>query len=701
MINELYKLSEAMHGADIETGEWHRKYKPIPNVNAHSPCFRITISGGRVLEISSVDKELASLLRKYGTNQGTFPNMNLTPLYRVTDEAAKKAILGLRPEALDTAKLEEVRSFCTENNWEGRPQSKYRNSMKNVPEELTALVPEFEPLRILIEESRFFLEPAALHRELEDAAFRMLSERRDVSLALALLFHLGSPDKRAKDDSKNLSVALETPRLVQMGIPAVSYRFVTELNRALLSAENAEASDEEAGDVDAFGNSFRSVAGPMPEVKLAGGFEVKLRTMFKAQRCQTRYGRIESASYPISAETRKTLQSSLAWLGSAEQKGKTWIKTDEKEILFAYPSRLPRTPTSYVNSFAPVGGGGSDASSGSESLFTACAERLISELRQGKEAGTDPAADRLHVFVLKQIDRGRVKVVYTRQTDARELEMLSEGWAAGCENLPPFSFGRPRVIFPLNAADALNRFWKQDGKPAAPQFKLIPRYHGVELLLEPGMPTAADLHILAGQTMTLEGYVGRRLCRGGLTEKAHLSAAELMALLSLLGMLLYRAGIGKETYMKNLPYLFGQLLKVSDELHALYCAAVRGGEVPAQLAGSSVYQSAAEAPVRTLSLLGTRMNPYITWAKSYRLKGVSEKGKESWRAGWYLSLYEGIASKLYEVWRPEKRFSDAEKAQLFIGYLAEFPKGKRGDGHAPGEGGETGSERVKEEAGNE
>lgn len=126
--------------------------------------------------------------------------------------------------------------------------------------------------------------------------------------------------------------------------------------------------------------------------------------------------------------------------------------------------------------------------------------------------------------------------------------------------------------------------------------------------------------------------------------------------------------------MDSFPYLYGQLLKASDELHALYCNAVRGGDLPTQLAGGSLFQSATEAPIRTLNLLSQRMNPYITWAKSYRTKNNNETGRESWRAGWLLSLYEKIATQLLAVWTTETRFNDEEKALLFIGYLAAFPK---------------------------
>ena len=126
--------------------------------------------------------------------------------------------------------------------------------------------------------------------------------------------------------------------------------------------------------------------------------------------------------------------------------------------------------------------------------------------------------------------------------------------------------------------------------------------------------------------------------------------------------------------MEDFPYQYGQLLKVSDELHALYCKIVRNGEIPPQLAGSGIYPSAVEAPIRSLHQLSQRMNPYLTWARSYQYKNVTAEGVESWRARWYLSLYEPIVANLYSNWDSSKRFNDAEKAQMFIGYLAAFAK---------------------------
>ena len=126
--------------------------------------------------------------------------------------------------------------------------------------------------------------------------------------------------------------------------------------------------------------------------------------------------------------------------------------------------------------------------------------------------------------------------------------------------------------------------------------------------------------------------------------------------------------------MQEFPYLYGQLLKVCDEMHILYCRVERDGDFPPQLVGGSFYNAAAELPLQTLTQLGQRMIPYISWAKAYQYKNRSDKEKESWRAGWYLRLYERLASQIAEQTELKTKFIEAERAQMFIGYLAQFPQ---------------------------
>ena len=122
--------------------------------------------------------------------------------------------------------------------------------------------------------------------------------------------------------------------------------------------------------------------------------------------------------------------------------------------------------------------------------------------------------------------------------------------------------------------------------------------------------------------------------------------------------------------MDSFPFQYGQLLKAADELHRLYCQVVRDGDMPSQLAGSSLYQAATESPIRTLDLLQRRLSPYYTWAKVYCMK----KEEKSGIAGWLCRMTEMIADQLSSVWSSDVRLTDEEKAKMFLGYLGSLPK---------------------------
>lgn len=402
------------------------------------------------------------------------------------------------------------------------------------------MIPQFTPIQILMEECESFRDPIKLHREMEIAAFKMLRRKEHIHLALQILLYQGDPEKKPEDDCGSLSVALDSPRLTDLEIPAISKKFVLGLNNALMEAEKIGGADT-ALETDAFGYLFipTEKSTPMPTVKLAGGFDATLRTMFRGQPCQTRYNRIEDASYPISPEIRGKLHASLNWLGgNRERKNITWMNIDKGEVLLAYPSRLAEQAISYTRMFGRPGK--------SNVTFEEATKQFLAELRNGRKVGVDTKADRIQLFILKKIDKARTKVVYTRQTDAYELEKCSEAWTQGCSNLPVFYFGTPQAPFPLDAANVLNCFWKQNGGWVTDQYRPVPRYHGLELLMSPDFPAAADLHTLSEKLRTIGGFLGGLLAKNDLHHPIWERITEMLALI---GLMLYREGIRKESYI--------------------------------------------------------------------------------------------------------------------------------------------------------
>ena len=678
MINELYALAQAMQNSGISGKAQHPSYRPLPNVTNKAPCIQILLSGSEVVKLRSLPRDTAAELRKYGNNQGSYPAMNLAPLYRVTAEEQIKQLTTLITGKTSEYDLEQLKNWCTSNNWSPKFLKKYKNCFQKAPEELQTLLQSDQdhPIHQLCRQSVCFQNAEVLHGALEACAFRMLKEKMDIPTAIQMLFYLGKADKDAGEDFGTLSVILDSTELLENGYSTVTAAFTQRLNDALLNADNTSKKSKASDTVDAFGQEFAAIEEPMPSVKLSGGFTVSLRTMFKEQYCQTRYDKIENASYPIAPELRIQLQSALEWISAEDRKNVTWTSLNKDEILFAYPESIPSLPVGLAAVLRRTPDSGQNS-------FESAAKRFLECLKNAKAPGTDSRADRIRIFILRKLDKARTKIVFTYNTTAPELEQRSEAWWKGCRALPrlsaPFHLDEHDDLFPLEATAVMNYAWKRNATLATDKFKPFASYHGMELFFQDGDLARYDLNVLIRNLEPVAMTLGGMTCQhgGGVPSDTIIKFRKSILLL---GLLLERLGCRKEQYMQEFPYLYGQLLKVSDALHTLYCRVVRGEkQIPTQLVGGSLYNAAAEMPLQTLAQLGQRMTPYILWAKSYQYQKVSEQDKESWRAGWYLRLYEAIASQLAGQTGPASTFTAEQRAQLFVGYLAAFPKREKED----------------------
>ena len=681
MINELYEVARAMQKSHVLVDTYAQNYNEV----SYKEGICVCVADGHIRKISSISQEQKANIRNYtGTSNGGFPCVKLAPLYRIVDKNTIQMIKSVKrkPELLDAPTLSHLCGYAIpdNNNWDNSIAKKYENAQKlasKIQEKLSAH--PCVPFEALWEEFRAIPNLSTFHDELTKTAIETLSSGIGVPLMLNLLFFCieDCDGKKASNDEKKrgeISVLFDAERLYKLRAPVTSRKFTEELNEALLAAEQQKAENHITSAADAFGQSYYPREDVMPNIRIGAGFFVKVRTMNKDIPCQHKYKQEGSQTYPASNDSRLHLQQALSYISGIENEEKTWICIDSEEkrprdILFAYPLQLNKVPENFAKMFKRPQE--SDASSS----FSGQAQKLIYELKKPHDVDETSNAGNIRIFILRRLNvdnnSGRTKVIYSRRTDANELEKCSEAWAYGCANLPAFPFGAPQVPYPLDAADILNRFWKQNGEIVTDKFKPFSKHHGLELLMEPNLPTASDLHRLTESAMNIGPLLGN-LCAKRAFHHTILERTKDMP--AMLGLLLNRRHIGKDRYMENLPYLYGQLLKAADELHALYCTVVRNGDIPPQLVGSSLFRSAAEAPTRTMQRLSQRLMPYYTWATSYRLQNVKAPGKESWRAGWLYGICEKIMGKLQENWTAQTRFSEEEKAQLFIGYLAAFPK---------------------------
>ena len=136
--------------------------------------------------------------------------------------------------------------------------------MEKTPMELHCIATQYEPLKILLDETNVFATASGLHKELERTAWEWLERKGQTSLALSVLFYQGKKDKSAEDDYGSLSVAFDSVKLIENGTPAVSERFVCELNQCLLTANTAQHTESRVNLNDAFGIPFQAIEEPMP-----------------------------------------------------------------------------------------------------------------------------------------------------------------------------------------------------------------------------------------------------------------------------------------------------------------------------------------------------------------------------------------------------------------------------------------------------
>lgn len=662
MLNELHKLATTLEKNKIKPQAWHDEYKLLPSGN----CYRIWLhNDGTVSKIELMSKDLAAACRKYGNNQQSFPAFNIAPLYRITRDE-DKAFYDALTKGAEQVDIDQLRSICVNDNWNQKLLTKANGCLyKKIP-----AMPEESAIFSLMNITKQ-MGGAAFRSALETCVWSCL--QNDVKTYLPILLHKGSANEQPADDTGSISIMLDLVCWDQFGDPIASENTTKQINN-WLHVGFGNNKPIEVNVFDAFGAPYNNIGKPMPSVRLAPGFEVVLRSMFREQHCQYRYGKADDGSYPITQSNRSAAKSALEWIARTYNEGKTWRKIDNDAMLFVYPDKLPEMLPKFAGLFSE------DASdrqlvTTKESRFEAIARDFIITLN-AVEPKNRPK--NIQIFSLQQIIPAlskRAKVVFTRNLTVDGLVDAAHEWQNGCCNIPDIYLTEPSIPFPLDISKIANKVWKQDGTRADGKStaKLMQYYQSMELFIDAPIP-AQLLRIARGITTNWSGlilFVGNNIVfqrKKNPLKDTH--KTEIASLLPLLGLILHKYDIVKEDYMRNTAYLIGQILKVSDALHALYCEIKREGDIPPQLAGNSVFVTASETPAKALALLCTRMMPYISWAKQYRAQDKEKSGL----AGWCLRQYEMLMTQLKLKLTEDVRFKELEKAQLFIGYLAELPK---------------------------
>ena len=674
MLNELYQLSLTLERAGIIPRDWHKDLKSLPNVTSKKPCYRILIAqDGSITGIETIKKELAACLRKWEPSNGnSFPGFNIQPFYRVSDEASKKILKKWR-EGKEPIDLQKIKEWCADEqakNWDAKFDKKLNKCLGVIPQGLLERcvdIPiEYEPVKKLCERviqwenawsEKFF-------QALESYILASLEKDENAQSLISILFHEGSLTKKPDEDRGSISVFMDVPDWKEF--PVAHEKTSECINEHFVNYSNTDGTKAENGTDDAFGSLVDGFDEKLPEVKLPFIGGVKLRAMNSESPCQYRYGTIDAKSFLIGAESRRRAKGVLEWMGGDAREGQTWGRADGKELIFAYPTILPKTVPKLASCL------GAKKSDDSEARFAKYAEDVIDCLK-----GLAPSLKdiELRVFSLRKMDKARTKVVFYRNYSAQRLADAATEWQNGSENIPKIRIktwgaekgkiiqSEPETPFPLQIADCLNRVWKLDGTTKS-EVKTIHKSDGIELLLDETSIQRRIPHLLAVAIQNSKGLffsLGQSM-HGNTVVKLDGLNKHKQLMPSILGLLLWKLGIGKETYMNNPPYLVGRMLKIADELHALYCKEVRKDKMPPQLLGNALMAAALDSPTQALAQLALRIAPYLGWART----NASDSVKLS---RYFLKEFGLIEAKLRDTVLPT-RLDDAAKAQFLLGYIS-------------------------------
>lgn len=672
MLNELYHLSVALENAGIKPHDWHKDLKPLPNATPKKPCYKILIgTDSTITEVEPINEDLVTCLRKWEPSLGnSFPGFNIQPLYRITDEVTKKRLKKWR-EGKESIDVELLKVWCTDKqmNWDAKFDKKMEKCLGTIPDELKNkcfdIPSEFGALKNLCERVALLGDGGSIRffQALESFIWETFGKATVPSL-LSVLIHEGSAMKKAEEDRGAVSVFMDVPDWKEY--PIASKDTVDCINKCLLNQINNDVVRTEKDSEDAFGGDISGAEEKLPEVKLPVIGGVKLRAMNSELPCQYRYGTIDAKSFNIGNNSRRFAKGALEWLSANEREGLTWGRADGKELIFAYPAILPKTPPKLAACFGAL------KTDDSEARFAYYAKDVVDCLRVLAPSLKEVE---LHVFSLRKMDKARTKVVFHRNYSAQRLADAASEWQQGCANIPVIRMkawgeekgktimAEPETPFPLQVADCLNRVWKLDGTSKT-EVKSIPKSAGIELLLDEAISLCHVPHLLTvalQNSSALFVSIGHALHRNEIINLDGFNKhKQLMP--AILGILLMKIGIRKASYVNNTPYLVGRMLKVADELHAVYCKEVRKNNLPPQLLGNALMVAALDSPTQALSQLALRIVPYLGWA---RTNSTDSAGLSRY----FLKEFGNIEAKLRDANMP-LRLDDAAKAQLLLGYIA-------------------------------
>jgi hypothetical protein len=647
MINELHELAFSLERCGIETKEWNNSLKPIPNPSNPFKTYHIFIGeDSNIDSIDILDPKLAQCLRKYepGGNGHSFPGLNIEPIHLVTDNESVKTLNRYKRKG---KKLDAniINDLCIngKDNW-ATQEKKLLKCLFGVSKELKSKIGDkSKTLSTLIDRiERFSYDQLKI--ALRGYILNAIESGEEVKSLLPILVSTKNntiPIFLDVYDCEDLMASVSTIEL---------------LNNTLNKIDEYKPNKECIS--DAFNPEFTSCKEKLPSVTLPHIGKVIMRSAHKDSECLTRYGKIESDSFPIGYHTISKVKRAFEWIISEEKRGKTWGAIKEGELIVAYLNDFPKVSDKLASCF------GTRDVDDAEVRFVEVTESVIKSLR-----GYDiPDNASICIFSLKKIDKGRTKVSFSRNYTVGGLEKATFRWMEGCRNIPDkyLDNNDNKIPFPTHIIEYINCIWKMDGETECRS--MINETKGIELFFDELSPPDVQrlLSTFIRNYTNLFFFVSSILIKKAKLKYNVYKHYKYTPFIS--GLLLYKLGISKEVYMKGTPFIIGHLTGISDYIHQIYCFIShlkrnkKGKRYPARFIGNNLMLSILDNPNRGFSRLTERVSYYYGWIQ---VNCTSENTIS------YIEYYKDTVRELVEseVLIPT-RFSDIERTIFMSGYYS-------------------------------
>ena len=723
MLNELSQVADSLERLGTVAPSRHPRINPM---GKNRDLLVVSLDdAGNASRIEVLPGETAANLFRveHGSAGSSFPGFNIpTPLRRL-DEASADALkpavekllaLGKNKNSSAAEIKESIRALFTLSKAQtssARQQQQFQWSCCELVSELAELLPRelaglknFTTLVETLVKSKptlpFFTESLAGLMVDQNAEF----DRRQLLLFQEVLFgtldwkkrtpEIASPDywkeKVKQDKNANQPVYLDLTSPNAAFCRVAHSETSALINTALIQTQShAAAVEPEQVDwaEDAFGETAELQVKFPPGPKVAELGNVKLFSVNTNEvQALQRYGFKGSQSFPVSSARVQKMSDALLYLASEDKRGITCraipsAQPDKRDLLVAYLEGEPEGRAQLAEMF------GGEANLFSDADFAAIAQPVL-EMLEGKVAANPNLNIRLLAFC--PIDKAKKQISLNRSLRVRDVIQAARDWEAGARNVPQVSvwfydkntkqsvFRSHTAPCPLELSSVINRVWNADAKngfTASYQRAIsIADAYDVFLANSPlaKQKSGAAMELLVRRMSNVLIAIGALKTTGkwnGVSDTVRWQSVKAIALF---GILLQQQRHDKDKYMNETIYNIGRLLALADSLHLQYCKFVRTSEEkrktgkvnsPSELIGNALFNTALDQPVSALARLAERIKPYKGWADTY---SGEDAGLIHWINRQMAEVRKGI-----DLEKLAPRTSDADKAKLLLGYLAD------------------------------